>query len=864
MFNHQSDGVCAQVVLQINQDVVQERDAFQATLVVSNGSALPLTSVDVSIQIFDTVGNDVTSTFTISAPTLTDLSGVDGDGEIGAGADGKATWTIIPTRDAAGTSPVNYFASGHLSYLDNGVPVNVDLQPATITVLPQPELFVDYFWQRDVFGDDPFTTEVEPSQPFELDVIVNNQGAGTAHDLRIDSAQPQIIDNDKGLLINFQIIATQIFGEDDNLTPSLTANLGELAPDTSKIARWLMTSTLQGLFINYDASFLHESDSGDERLSLIREVNIHELIHSVLDTSSGADSLPDFLTNEVADPNDLPDTLFFSNGGRVPVTLFGAATFDHAPSLADLQVHMTVAAGTDWQYLTTTDPGNGQYLLAKVIRSDGVEVPIDNFWQTDRTFVGGGNRPIYEDNLHMLDNDSTGSYTLYYSPIVVPLVPPVVVSTQVQGGLTERSFVDTAAWNFDRQMNLAQLIADGSIVNAVSLTNFGIDADSDPDQAVPLSASQFHYDFDGLTGLSRLTWSLDSFAFATTSVADGSYQLTLDASLIKDLAGNSLDGNGNGTGGDNFALSFHRLQGDVDGNRVVDAADMNVVNAVLGATPSSVSWNANADLDRDSRITVRDRVLVARATGNQIVPPISLQELAAVLPGDFNLDDIVDSADYVVWRRNLGRTSDTPFSAGDATGDGAVDNADYLVWRQNFGKTRASLAAQPGEPQVIVTLIGASAIAAESQVTLLSAVAAASVSDEYSDRATRGEFRPPAIAVARDAAFMALTDGLTVNATPLRTLTHFRPPAFASSMRSIELEPFASKPRAELYWDGFLAATCRPVYSESSAPAVATRADTVIDQVFGEDATLGGGLTADDTDWLKLAGMRTNRKLITN
>ena len=44
----------------------------------------------------------------------------------------------------------------------------------------------------------------------------------------------------------------------------------------------------------------------------------------------------------------------------------------------------------------------------------------------------------------------------------------------------------------------------------------------------------------------------------------------------------------------------------------------------------------------------------------------------ANLAGDFNLDDVVDAKDYVVWRANLNKT---------------LTQADYTQWRANFGKT---------------------------------------------------------------------------------------------------------------------------------------------------------------------------------
>ncbi len=50
--------------------------------------------------------------------------------------------------------------------------------------------------------------------------------------------------------------------------------------------------------------------------------------------------------------------------------------------------------------------------------------------------------------------------------------------------------------------------------------------------------------------------------------------------------------------------------------------------------------------------------------------------------GDYNLDFIVNAADYTVWRDNLGSREDL---RADGNLDGVVDVDDYLVWKENFG-----------------------------------------------------------------------------------------------------------------------------------------------------------------------------------
>ena len=60
---------------------------------------------------------------------------------------------------------------------------------------------------------------------------------------------------------------------------------------------------------------------------------------------------------------------------------------------------------------------------------------------------------------------------------------------------------------------------------------------------------------------------------------------------------------------------------------------------------------------------------------------LSLLAVAA-LPGDFNSDGLVDTADYSQWRETLGSETDL---AADANGSGRIDTGDYQIWRQNFG-----------------------------------------------------------------------------------------------------------------------------------------------------------------------------------
>jgi hypothetical protein len=79
-----------------------------------------------------------------------------------------------------------------------------------------------------------------------------------------------------------------------------------------------------------------------------------------------------------------------------------------------------------------------------------------------------------------------------------------------------------------------------------------------------------------------------------------------------------------------------------------------------------------------------------------------LYTTATGLPGDFNNDNLVNAADYTVWRDNQGSTSSL---AADASGNGKVDQADYNIWSANYGSSAAATAV-PEPTAVLMALLG--------------------------------------------------------------------------------------------------------------------------------------------------------------
>ncbi|MDX1952258.1 MAG: FG-GAP-like repeat-containing protein [Verrucomicrobiota bacterium] len=513
-----ADGVCARVRLRIEQEAVITRAAFLGTLELENGNLdSPLTGIQLTLDIRDENQNSVNGRFAVRGPVLDGISATDGTGVLAAGADGSAQFTFIPNREAAPDGPTIYRIGGTLRYTEGTNVVEVPLIADTITVYPDPILNLIYFQQRDVYSDDPFTDEIEPAEPFALGLLVKNTGKGAAINFRITSAQPEIIENKKGLLIDFKIIGTQVGG--DPVTPTLTANLGRIEPASTKAAIWQMVSTLQGKFIEYNATFEHIDGLGDPRLSLIDSVEVHELIHAVLADRATDDNQPDFLVNDDPDPDNAPDTLWLSDGSVAVVNPATAASTDGNVSRTDLQVQLTATMSSGWNYLKIADPGAG-YRLYRVLRSDGKEIKVtQNAWTTDRSFPSSQTGARRENLFHMLDFNGTGNYTLFYrvndsnAPEITDIVDidPVVQSAAI-------STVDVR------------------FSEAIDLETF--------------THEDIHLSLNGgenlITDLARVS-RIDDLTYritglSTLTAGEGNYELTVQGAGIADFGGNAAIG----------------------------------------------------------------------------------------------------------------------------------------------------------------------------------------------------------------------------------------------------------------------------------------------------------------------------------
>jgi hypothetical protein len=497
-----SSSVCAKVSLEIKQKISMTREAFDGTLTMTNGhETLPITALGLVLKVTNAAGEDCTDLFEVL--TLSDkfngITAIDGSGTLAAKATGSAMVRFIPERGAAPETPVVYNFGGTLTYINpfSDATATIELSPSTLTVNPSPSLQIHYFLQRDVLGDDPLTrTVIEPSYPAELSALVYNDGHGVAKNFRIDSGQPKIIDNAKGLLIDFALWdynteASMLNGQPNN-APLGQVNLGDIQPKSTGLAQWWLTSSLLGHFIDMDAKYSHLNSHGNPELSLIESVDIHELIRSgqALDRDTTI-----FLVNDFADAEDTPDTLWFQDTAQSCEVLTSNHILVGEPSFnlnADPPtLSFTIQAlQTGWHYVNLDDPANfaalpgeRRYEITGTTRrlqgsQTDLELPFRNCWQTDRT-IPDGQDPINENRLHLIDQLEIGSYS--YTLSLVKLPDAVVRVSQFE------------AYSSNNE-NLNDYIVSGDVDLVTVIFNTKIDPDSFSTDDMSLRRQGVHID----------------------------------------------------------------------------------------------------------------------------------------------------------------------------------------------------------------------------------------------------------------------------------------------------------------------------------------------------------------------------------
>ena len=423
------ESLCAVVKIEIKQELTLERQAFDAHMRINNGlSNIQLENVEINVSFADEDGNSVRATsdstdtsalFFIRVDSMEGISDISGSGTVSPASSADIHWLIIPAPDSGGTVPSGkmYYVGATLKYTLGGEEHTTEVTPDYIYVKPQPQLTLDYFLPRDVYADDAFTLEIEPSVPFTLGVRVKNDGHGAARNLKIESAQPKIVENKQGLLIGFKIIGSTV--NNQSSTPSLLIDFGDIEAEQSVVGRWQMTTTLSGEFTEFNAEFSHSDDLGGELTSLLEATNTHFLVKDVLVELPGRDENRDFLADEggvlrVYESHGL-DTVVNDHSANTTLELMS-----QSGSEMSYRLNAPVTAG--FLYVKLADPHQGAKAVSQAVRSDGKVLPLDNVWLSKTRREDNG----WDYFINLFDSNSNGQYQITLDTKNLEAQPPVL------------------------------------------------------------------------------------------------------------------------------------------------------------------------------------------------------------------------------------------------------------------------------------------------------------------------------------------------------------------------------------------------------------------------------------------------------
>jgi len=490
LITKEKSSVCASVTVQFSQTVTMTRQAFRGTFSLFNGNTTDsVKEFKLNLVIKDDQGNIVGSQkFQTNTESISKFGNINGTGILGPKDTGTATIVFIPTKNAAPTVPKLYSFGGNLSYLDpfTGTVITRDLFPVTITVNPSPDLVLDYFVQRDILGDDPLTLPVEASIPAEFSLIINNKGFGDATDVQFTTDEPKIIDNQKGLLLNLNLVGSSLNGSPSSIGFQ-HLNFGNINAQSTMFGQWYFTSSLLGQFVNYDVNVTHVSSYNNPDLSLISAANIHQLVHTINVPSNDSANPIAFLSTDIPNLGNNPDAIYVTNGTKHSSFVAQNAS---VTVLNDSTLRLTVTPLIKgWNYKSVANPFATNKTLKNVVNeNNNANVSLRNVWLTDRTLLEGQD-PIYENRIHIADDvqDSIQSYILTFNaepdkrltvdamtgvPDTVATIPVHKVVVHFNKAINISSFT-----NADVVIRCQGIVlnTNGMVINAINDSTFELD-----------------------------------------------------------------------------------------------------------------------------------------------------------------------------------------------------------------------------------------------------------------------------------------------------------------------------------------------------------------------------------------------------
>ena len=575
------------VTLQFEQRFFLERQAFKGHLKVENLQMNGIENITLVPNVKRTDGTDATDLFAVSQKGLGAWQNAD-VWTLESSKTGEAEVLYVPSKETAPTTSTEYLFGGTLTYRDieTGKVITVELMQTKLTVKPSPDLHLTYFIQRDFVGDNPTTDVVEPWEPAEFALLIQNKGAGEAINLDIETSDPQIVDNQANLPVTFTKLYTTVDGKQEQFNFN-KLSLGSIPAGKNIMARWWFYSNVSAHVASYEVQMTKHSNYGVE-FDLITVDGVRELTRSVKGTiATGGNSrrraaqTPDTSTNifllNMDTEDNLPDHVQDENGNIDDVEVVSPSTTAGQNNTYTLNVGATRAG---WVYGAIDDPTDGTMMLTQATRnSDNADV-TSNVWQTSQTVNRSNNSTTAENKLHFADNigGTSETYTLKFTQkLAAPEVESIVLNPV--GNQTE-TMATKATVTFAEPVDATTFDGDDVVLMA--------NGTQKPVTVTP-------------TGNDGTTFTLD---WSAGRYYDGETTLTVYTSGIA----NSQGTHGTTNMSKNWTATY--LLGDVNNDGSVDVQDVVLtVNYVIGRNPESFNPKA-ANMNKDESVDVQDVVLL--------------------------------------------------------------------------------------------------------------------------------------------------------------------------------------------------------------------------------------------------------------
>lgn len=318
--------------------------------------------------------------------------------------------------------------------------------------------------------------------------------------------------------------------------------------------------------------------------------------------SSGTPATTSMVANINGGSADSTPSGFFPAGGTVFFTATQSTTgtelwkTDGLPTgtmiVEDLQPGILsshpvplAAAGSDRIFVSAIGSGSvDRELWAAGGAVTGVSLAADI---NPGAYFGSNPRDIVELGAHTLivaDDGFSGEEVFRLTEFA-----PQVAKTEISDGGLQRSSIGTISVEFNSHVDI---IGDPfTIINTDTAAVVGHTA-----SAPRVENGKTIVDFTFLEGPN---------VNANGLLRDGNYRLTVDASLIDSL-GLTLDGDGNGTTGDDYTDDFFRKFGDSDGNGFVNLSDFAAFRGSFGSSSVDPSYDAAMDDDGNGAVNLSD------------------------------------------------------------------------------------------------------------------------------------------------------------------------------------------------------------------------------------------------------------------